>query len=902
MALNGRVDFTGSPGARPDLHGLLDGTALLSGLPSGALLVADGTIQHANDKAGEILARMPEGLVGEGVHAALHGSLGCPGGCELDVDLNDPPKEPRFVYANFGTLGGEPRRVRWALSEIARNVRLVVFEEAFERSLIEVERMRLLETQSIARLGSWDWYPGPNRVVWTPELYAIFGVDRSKFGATYMSYLDRVHPDDRDRAAAVIDSAFLDHRPFQFEHRVVRPGGEIRHLACSGKVIVDHTGSVERMSGTCQDITVRKLHEQALMEREAELRLIVDQMPIILWTMDLELRNTFVMGAPLEALGVDVETLKGRHLYETLGTDDPTTPAIAAHHMALRGNSSTYTAEREGRTFRTRVDPLRDADGNVIGVMGVSLDVTDEVRAETELREAHENYRSLIEAIPAVSYIDSIRGKVRTLFVSPQIKDIVGFSQEDVPKGLWRKQLHPDDRKRVVDKKRDAYRRGESYEDEYRIYANDGKMLWVSDQAVVVRDEEGHPIFAQGIMYDITERKHLEDQLAQSRKMDALGRLTGGIAHDFNNLLTAILGNCYLVLDGATNPSALRAAVEEIKETAELGADVVGQLLGFSRRRPVEADVIDLREIVRSAKGLLQRVIGEDIVLKTRSAKRALPVRADSGQISQVILNLAVNAREAMPNGGWMSMEVLNSCDLKAPVSAEEAAIVSTGPHAVLRVTDSGTGMDEFTRASLFEPFFTTKERGARSGTGLGLSIVYGIVTRAKGHITVHSLPGAGSRISVFLPLEEQFENEAVPGRAPTDEPGSGSVLVVEDDERVRSIAAQMLSRMGYEVLEAPSGAEALKVVRDAHIDILLTDVVMQGMDGPKLAELLVAERPELRVVFMSGYPEALWEKGVPPSGATFIQKPFRREDLAEKLRDVEIVEIDLTADPEVIG
>jgi PAS domain S-box-containing protein len=875
--------------AAENLPRVILGTDLLTGLPSGALLVVDGAIAHANPRAAEILARSAESLVGLSPHEALHSSLDCPGACALDEALTDPPSEPTYSFSNFGTLDGETRRVKWAAHRFDDTIDLVVFEEAFERSLIEVDRTRLFETQAIAQIGSWEWHTGPNQVLWTPELFRIFGLDRADFEGTYESYLEHVHPDDKERVVKVIESAFSEREPFDFEHRIVRPDGETRYLSSSGRVFVGYTGDVERMSGTCQDVTERKLYEHALKEREGELRLILDQMPIILWTFDRDLRHTSAMGAPLEALGTDAAALRGRHLFDIEGTDDPTHPNNAAHLKALRGVSASFDAERNGRTFRSRIDPLRDADGEVIGVLGIALDVTEEIRAEQELREAHENYRSLIEAIPAISYIETIRGKARSLFVSPQIKDIMGFSPEEIRPHLWASQLHPDDRDSVTEKRRDAYRRGEAFEEEYRILTRDGKTLWVRDQAVFVRDEEGHAIFVQGIMYDITERKRLEDQLVQSHKMDALGRLTGGIAHDFNNLLTAILGNCYLALDGDGDLRSIRAVIEEIKETADLGADLVSQLLGFSRRNPVEAGIIDLRDLVASTKSLLRRIIGEDIVLQTKSSESPLHVRVDSGQITQVILNLAINAREAMPGGGRLQIEVLHSSDAEdGDIRLDSDLVAPVGPHAVLRVSDSGGGMDERTRASLFEPFFTTKERGSRSGTGLGLSIVYGIVNRAKGHITVDSAPGAGSRISIHLPLELALQDDMVPSETPVTQRGTGSVLVVEDDDRVRSIASQMLQRMGYDVLEASGGDEAIKLAQGRSIDILVTDVVMPGMDGKRLAELMSIQNPDLRIVFMSGYPEEIWGEGSPPTGAAFIQKPFRREDLMEKLRTVQ--------------
>ena len=631
------------------------------------------------------------------------------------------------------------------------------------------DRLRLLETQQIAGVGSWDWYVDTNTVVWTPELYRIHGLSSEDFDGTYESFLALVHPDDREHTSRTIRRVLELGEPFVYEHRILLPSGEVRTLESRGRVDRDENGDIHKLTGTCRDITER-------------------------------------------------------------------------------------------------------------------------LRAEEELRQAHESYRSLIEAIPAISYIDSLRPRVHTVFVSPQVSDILGFDPSLVGPGFWRGRLHEDDRDEIVAARRTAYVRGEDFAREYRVRTADDRVVWVSDQAVIVRDDDGKAIFAQGIMYDISARKRLEDQLLQSQKMDALGRLAGGIAHDFNNLLTAILGNTQLLQDdeGSTDPHELKGGLREIEEAAQLGAQLVRQLLGFTRPHEGAEGTLDLGRALRSIEVLLRRVIGEDIDLRVAVAEARLPVRVELSQMTQVILNLVVNARDAMPSGGSVTLEAFSSVYPKTRTSdfVVGQRDLQDGPYAALRVTDRGTGIDEALLPLVFEPFFTTKERGP-GGTGLGLSTVYGIVTRAKGFLTVAVEPGEGTSITAYFPLEAEQDNVVVLPEDRDALSGGEHVLVVEDDDRVRQITSSILRRCGYLVRDASDGLAGLRLAKEERFDVLLTDVVMPGMDGRSLAMKALEVQPHLAVLFMSGYAEGLQLADVGARGMAFIQKPFTREELVEKLDEV---------------
>ena len=398
--------------------------------------------------------------------------------------------------------------------------------------------------------------------------------------------------------------------------------------------------------------------------------------------------------------------------------------------------------------------------------------------------------------------------------------------------------------------------------------------------------KDGQPVARLGVARDITERRYLEDQLRQGQKMEGIGRLAAGVAHDFNNLLTAIGGRCYLVLNALTSENPIRREIEIIQDAAERAAKLTHQLLAFSRKQILDPCVLDLNATVTGIEPLLRRMIREDIEIATALDSAAGRVKADAGQIEQVLLNLAVNASDAMPNGGWLTLATGN-------VTLDEAyarthAEVEPGPYVMLSVSDTGHGMTAEVQAHIFEPFFTTKEVG--KGTGLGLATVYGIAKQSGGHITVHSEPGHGAVFKLYLPRVEEAPGAAEPAR-PTEitRRGSETVLLVEDDEPLRTLAREILSIQGYTVLDAISPSEALRLA-DVHpgpIHLLLTDVVMPQMNGRQVADHLLAARPGLKVLFMSGYTDAaIVEHGVLEPGTHFLQKPFTPDGLSRKVRE----------------
>jgi PAS domain S-box-containing protein len=470
------------------------------------------------------------------------------------------------------------------------------------------------------------------------------------------------------------------------------------------------------------------------------------------------------------------------------------------------------------------------------------------------------------------------------------VQSLFGYAPEQIGPDItwWHDVIHPDDRARVVSDIQAAIDRGaDSWSAEYRYRRADGSYAEVFDRGYVLHDGQGRATRMIGAMMDLTQRKQLESELRQAQKMEAVGRLAGGVAHDFNNLLTVITGRSALLLGRLKADDPMRRSVEQIQKTADRAAALTRQLLAFSRKQVLQRQNLDLNRTVEDIAAMLRRLIGEDIDLLLTLAPAAGMVNADPGQLEQVLMNLAVNARDAMPSGGTLGVET-DRVLLEAPPPDRPDALPA-GPYAVLRVMDTGIGMDAATMARIFEPFFTTKEPG--KGTGLGLSMVHGVVRQHGGEVRVRSVPGGGTTFEIYLP-----QIRTAPAAAETVEAaarpaaGSETILLVEDEEDVRALAREVLERQGYTVLEAADGAQALQVHEreGARIDLILTDVVMPRMSGRELVDRVRAVRPAMPVLFMSGYTEdAILRHGVRDASILLLGKPFTPADLVRKIREV---------------
>jgi two-component system cell cycle sensor histidine kinase/response regulator CckA len=477
------------------------------------------------------------------------------------------------------------------------------------------------------------------------------------------------------------------------------------------------------------------------------------------------------------------------------------------------------------------------------------------------------------------------------LYNSPSYEKILGYSPEELIRTDSFEQIHPDDRQRVKEAAQQARQTGQGRMLEYRFRHKDGTWRLLESTASLIHGRKGEPDKFVIVNRDITGRREAEkalreSELRQTQRMEAVGRLSGGIAHDFNNLLGVMIGYTDILEMGLREGDPARKTVEEIRKTGQRAAALTRQLLAFSRRQVLEPKVLDLNAVVTDIEKMLRRLIGENIELKTVLAPSLGQLQADQGQIEQVIINLAVNARDAMPQGGKLAIETANV--LLDDTAVRHMPTARPGDYVMLAVSDTGIGMGPETRAKIFEPFFTTKEAG--KGTGLGLATIYDVVKRSEGHIWVYSELGKGSVFKIYFP-RVQAGAQAAAGEVRQSRAGAASetILVVEDDESLRDVTRDLLVQSGYRVLQASSGEQALQVVDRyrAPIHLLLADVVMPGMSGAALAAELTHSHPEIHVLYMSGYTdETILRSGVLKPGILLLEKPFTREALIGKVRD----------------
>jgi PAS domain S-box-containing protein len=555
-------------------------------------------------------------------------------------------------------------------------------------------------------------------------------------------------------------------------------------------------------------------------------------------------------------------------------------------------------AAQDGRilgTFAIYYRQPRTPDGEHLQLIahathlaGIAIELD---RTQAELRAAETRYRMLVERLPAITYVAEIGVQGRWRYVSPQIESILGFSPADwlSDPANWINRVHAEDRETALAAEKRFQENQDLFHAEYRMVARDGRILWFRDEAVLLHNAEAGERLMQGVMYDITEHKRLEDQLRHSQKMEAVGLLAGGVAHDFNNLL--------MLIQGHNERLRARLAPGDIAHKEALGIEhavnraegLTRRLLAFSRKQILQPKVLDLNEVLTEVAKMLDRLIGKNIELQVAPAPSLWPVRADPGQLEQVILNLAVNARDAMPQGGQLIIETRNAEISGAHPRLHNGGLV--GKYVMLVIRDTGIGMDAETQAHMFEPFFTTKEPG--KGTGLGLSIVYGVVKQTGGWTHVESRPGQGTTFEIYIPRAEEvtLAISTATQKEPRIMPkGTETILLVEDEEGIRALTSEYLCAQGYTVLHAMDGSEALRIA-DGHEDLihlLVTDMVMPNLGGRELANRLRKVRPQIKVLFMSGYPEhpALSSEAVDRPEA-ILQKPFLLETLAHKVRGV---------------
>jgi PAS domain S-box-containing protein len=699
------------------------------------------------------------------------------------------------------------------------------------------------------------------------------------------SAFEHLSPEVASRRWALFEQVIATGRPLRFEDA----RGD-RHFDINYNPILDADGKVSRVSIMAIDITDRKQAEAALAAHLQFLQLLLDTIPNPIFFKDGQGAYLGCNKAFEDYLGVTRQEIVGKSVYDL----SPKELADEYHRMDLEAFQAAGTQVYESRVqapdgarrhvvFHKATFP--DPNGGMGGLVGIITDITGLKQAETELRESEQRFRLMAETIQDVFWI-STSGIGKTVYVSPAYEHIWGRPCEALyrnPK-LFMEAIHPEDQERVRSEVAAAQAQTLPWSHEYRIIQPDGAVRWIQDRGFPVRDDQGRVIMFTGVATDITGRKALEGQLLQAQKMEAVGRLAGGVAHDFNNLLMAITGYGELMRAKVLKDDPLYGYLENILKAGDRAAALTQQLLTFSRQKVVQPQVIDLNRVVLELEPMLRRLIGEDLDLEVVTDRRLGAVKADPGQMGQVIMNLVVNARDAMPQGGRLTLKT-------APVDFtvgchSRFGLTPPGPYVRLEVQDTGVGMDEAIQAHIFEPFFTTKEPG--KGTGLGLSTVYGIVKQSGGYLDLASEPGAGSTFTIYLPRLEAIVAPSKP-RIPITASfrGEETVLLVEDEDVLRGLLAKFLRLYGYTVLEARHGGEALLTCErhQGPIHVMVTDVVMPQMSGRELADRLAPLRREMKVIYMSGYTEdTLIQHGVADLPVAFLQKPFKPIELARRV------------------
>jgi PAS domain S-box-containing protein len=764
--------------------------------------------------------------------------------------------------------------------------------------LIQLVRARTVELEdSKARLelvlkggdlGAWDWNVASGAMSYSDRCAGMLGYTINEIEPNVRSWERLVHPEDLPRMTEALHAHLEGQAAFyQSEHRCRHASGKWVWILDRGQVVErDVTGRPLRMCGTHLDITERKEADHALQLSEERLRLALDAGAMGTWDVNLETREVKWSEAHQRLFGLAPGQFSGtmEGFWQCVHADD--LPGVKAEADRCRENRLPFRQEfrvtwPEGSVhwMSVRGTFAYDSEGKPVRLLGVAWDVTERRRAEAERRRL----TAAIEHAGESFAIIARGGQIE--YVNPAFERTSGYSSQEVVGQGWSLLQSDKMGEAFLGTVWAALSAGQTLSGRTTIKRKDGTSMAIECTVSPVAGQTGGIEYLVAVYKDITDQLRMEEELLQAQKIESIGRLAAGVAHDFNNMLTPILGYADILLAGMHPADARYGQLLEIKKAAECSRDLTRQLVAFSRKQVLQVKAVDLRDVVSGIEQLLRRTVRKNIALKTTLSGSPCPVAVDVGQVEQILMNLAVNAQDAMPDGGELAIHVAPAEIDAAFCAAHHGA--KPGRYAALIVSDTGSGMDEVTRQHAFEPFFSTKNN---QGTGLGLSSVYGVVKQHAGSIWIDSEPGHGARFRIYFPA---VPPPAAPeAQAPSRQAyrGTETILLVEDNEMVRKVTQNLLQMQGYKVLCFAGGLEALKAVEEsgATIDLLLADVVMPEIGGRDLWAKLRPKNPKLRVLFTSGCSDTATERqGAMEAGTDFIQKPFSVGGLAAKIREV---------------
>ncbi len=754
-----------------------------------------------------------------------------------------------------------------------------------EEQLAEQEAM-LEEAVEIARIGYWNRDAINGRLTWSRRLYSMFGVDSESFEHSFDSLLELIHPEDRERVRARVTEAEKHGEVFDHTYRVP-VNGKVHVIHEVGRATLGDQGELLSISGTAQDITREWNREQALRQSEARFRAFMDNSPATAWMTDVDGRMLYASEAYKRAFKLPHQNLEGKTVFDLFPQELAdlylaNIRAVASSGSTVKASEAAIAADGSMRELLVYKFPVPGLESRT-HIGGIAIDVTDWRKAESEL---HLRDRAIQSLQQGVLIIDPSKEGHPIIYASPGFERITGYSQEECIGKSCRFLQGPESDLKAVQQIEEAVKEGQSYSVEILNYRKDGSTFWNDLSVSPVRDsQEKITHFVCGLI-DVTQRRRLEEQVRQAQKMEAVGQLAGGIAHDFNNLLTIINGYCDFVLEELADDHPCRSDLTAIRTAGERSAELTRQLLAYGRRQVLNPRVLDLNDVVAEVGTLVKRIIGEDVSFELRPPEDVWQVKADRGQIEQVILNLIVNARDAMPDGGRITVRVFNR-DLHDRAD-EINPDANRKKYVCVAVEDTGDGMSQELQSRIFEPFFTTKTRD--KGSGLGLSVVQGIIRQSEGYLTVDSALGMGTTMEVCLPAFDSIMEQPAATNGNGASGGYETILLVEDEPGLRSLTRRMLESRGYLVLEAATGHEAIEYVEaeETEIDLLIADVVMPEMGGPAVAQQIRQRNPDVRVLFISGYADdKSLREDVSRNDADFLPKPYTTREIGLKVREI---------------